>query len=93
MEIELPSGCNVYYGDYIDNYQGSTRRRYYLDNYNLVLNSVSNNTNQPTNVVCMSAPLLWRPELSIEFSLASFGLCLVALFVLAKLVFRHLWVG
>lgn len=51
----LPGGCNVFYGTYIDNYNGSTRRRYYLDSYGrLILSQTSSRVNTPSGVSCLT---------------------------------------
>lgn len=54
----IPSGCNVFYGTYIDNYNGTTRRRYYFDAYgDLVLTQTTNNATRPTGTECATLSL------------------------------------
>lgn len=93
MEIELPSGCNIFYGTYIDNYQGNVRTRYYIDHYRLVANTTSSNTTRPTGSVCMSEKLLYKPEISIYFQLSAFAICVFVFVVIFKLILRRLWQG
>lgn len=51
----LPGGCNVFYGGYIDNYNGSTRRRYYFDSYGrLILSQTTTRVNTPSGVSCLT---------------------------------------
>ena len=42
----LPRGCNVFYGNYIDNYDGNRRTRYYLDSYGQLIPSTITNAKQ-----------------------------------------------
>lgn len=56
MKIPLPSGCNVYYGNYIDNYNGGQRTRYYIDENRLIGSSKTTAT-QPTTAICIGNEL------------------------------------
>lgn len=51
----LPGGCNVFYGEYIDNYNGTTRKRYYFDSYGrLILSQTTSRANTPSGVSCLT---------------------------------------
>lgn len=51
----LPGGCNVFYGEYIDNYNGTTRKRYYFDSYGqLILSQTTTRVNTPSGVSCLT---------------------------------------
>lgn len=67
MEIQgLPTtGCNVFNGTYVDNYNGTTRSRYYIYEGQAILNNTATNTSRPTGSVCMSITPEYKPELEL----------------------------
>lgn len=81
---ELPAdGCNVFYGTYIDNYSGNTRRRYYLNDGQLVLASTSSNINTPAGLHCLSSDesIIYKPEIDVYYNfLAIFAICFIVFF-------------
>nr|AXH73714.1 MAG: transmembrane and TPR repeat-containing protein [uncultured bacterium] len=92
MEVGLPAGCNVFYGDYIDNYNGSVRTRYYFgDDGSLIQSSRQSNSSRPTNSVCMSGPYYWRPDIAVTYSFYSFCLIFFAIFIIYQLFIKKLW--
>lgn len=94
MEIDLPGGCNVFYGDYIDNYNGSVRTRYYFGtDGSLIESSRQTNSNRPSNSVCMSSPYYWRPDIAVTYSFYSFCLIFFAIFIIYQLFIKKLWVS
>lgn len=93
MEVELPDGCNIFYGNYIDNYRGSTRRRYYLNEGKLYLNTTTNNSSQPSNTTCMSQPLYYGTEYQAIYQFFAFCLIAFAGTVIWHLMIKKLWQG
>lgn len=93
MEVELPNGCNLYYGNYIDNYNGSTRRRYYLNEGKLVLTTTSNNSRQPDNTTCISSPLYYATEYQAIYQFEAFCLVAFAGIIIWNLLIKKLWLG
>lgn len=89
----LPSGCNVFYGTYIDNYNGSTRVRYYLNDYNLIPSSSVGNANRPAGSICLSNNLNYKPEVEVYFKAISFALIAFAGVLLFNIVIKRLWQG
>lgn len=89
-QTSLPGGCNVFYGTYIDNYQASVRRRYYLDSYgNLVLTQTSTNVSQPTGVACLTEmPMSHNKDVGIVLAscCAAAAIALAVKFVLGRLI-------
>lgn len=84
MEIELPEGCNVYYGSYIDNYNNGDLSRYYLNEGRLVLSSVSTYapTEQPQASLCATS-LTYGSHIVPFYEFISFitvGLCLLCIY-------------
>lgn len=52
----LPTtGCNVFQGNYVDNYSSNIRTRYYIYDGQAVASSTSTYTQQPTNAICMTS--------------------------------------
>lgn len=91
---ELPTdGCNVFYGTYIDNYSGNTRRRYYLNDGQLVLSSTSNSNSTPTGVHCMSADdkLIYKPEIDVYYNFLAIVAFLLIVFFAYRLVIHPFW--
>lgn len=94
MEVKLPSGCNIYYGTYIDNYNGSTRKRYYINgDGSLVLNSIQGNSSRPSNFVCVSSPIYFHPEFEVTFKFFAFTMIAFAGMVIYQLILKRLWLG
>lgn len=92
MDIQLPSGgCSIYYGSYIDHYQNNTRRRYYINNEKLILNSSSTYTSMPSGYSCVSqGDLKYKPENQIWFSALSLALVLLAMSLVYKIIIKRL---
>lgn len=86
----LPNGCNVYYGNYIDNYNGSTRRRYYLDSYGqLILTQTITNVNRPNGLACMTEmPMSHNMDVGIVLvtCCAAGAIALAVKFVLGRII-------
>lgn len=91
MEIELPHGCNVFYGSYIDNYYNNTRTRYYINDGELVANNSStyNYNPTPSGAVCIDS-ITYHTEYSVYFECLSIGLCILAFFLIYKIIIRRL---
>lgn len=87
---DLPSGCNVFYGTYVDNYNGTTRRRYYFDSYGqLILSTTSTTSSRPTGTVCMTEmPMSHNKDMAIIAGEVCAGIALVAAvwFVLGRII-------
>lgn len=93
FEIELPhSGCNVYYGTYIDNYHNNTRTRYYLNETKLIKSTTSTYSHMPDGYTCISqGDLVYKPETEIYFYVISI-IFAIAIFLLAvRLFFFPFW--
>lgn len=69
MKVELPNGCNIYYGTYIDNYNGGIRTRYYIREGELIANNRTN-ANLPTGAMCMTNELIYGEQFSLGMGLA-----------------------
>ena len=86
----LPNGCNVFYGNYIDNYNESTRSRYYLDSYGqLILTQTTRNVNRPNGVACMTEmPMSHNMDVGIVLvsCCAAGAIALAVKFVLGRLI-------
>ena len=93
MEVELPNGCNLYYGTYIDNYNGSVRRRYYLNEGRLHLVQTSTNSSQPSNTTCLDSPIYYGTEYQAIYQFFAFCLCAFAGTVIWHLIIKRLWLG
>lgn len=85
MEIELPQGCNVYYGTYVDNYNNNVRSRYYFNEGKLVLSDFEAITSAdvPDNTLCVDS-LTYGSQYTIYFEFIS----LVCLFAAWLLIYR-----
>lgn len=95
MEIELPStGCNIFYGSYIDNYNNYTRTRYYIHEGRLILNNSQtyNYNATPSGAHCLTSSdvLLYRPQDTIYFPALSLAMCVFAFWLIYKIIFRRL---
>lgn len=86
----LPTGCNVFYGTYIDNYNGTTRTRYYLDSYGqLVTNQTVTNATRPTGTQCITEmPMSHNMDMGIIIAeaCAAIAIWLAVKFVLGRLI-------
>lgn len=90
MEIELPvSGCNVFYGDFIDNYDNNIRTRYYINNGELIPNEIDENASLPTGAICVDS-LSYRPELSIYFESISILILLLVWVLIYRVIIKRL---
>lgn len=85
----LPAGCNVFYGNYIDNYNGTTRNRYYLDSYGqLILSQKSTNVNRPTGIQCLTEmPMSHNMDMGI---IAGSACAAIAIYIAVKFVVGRL---
>lgn len=86
----LPNGCNVFYGTYVDNYNGNTRTRYYFDSYGQLIESQRvANVNRPTGVVCMTEmPMSHNKDMGIIMAevCAAVAIYLAVKFVVGRLI-------
>lgn len=56
------TGCNVFYGTYVDNYNANLRTRYYIYDGQAVKSSTQAYTTPPNNVECLSSnSLIYDP--------------------------------
>lgn len=92
MEIDLPNtGCNVFYGTYIDNYTNNTRTRYYINDGELIANNSQyyNYNPTPTGAVCIDT-LTYHSELPIYFELASIAIVALAFWLIYRVIVKRL---
>lgn len=96
MEIDLPSGCNIYYGTYIDNYtnNGRTRTRYYLDEGKLVQSTGSSSQydQRPTNDYhCLTdGELVYKPEVQVYFPFLASLVFIFGAYLVYKIIIKRL---
>lgn len=96
MEYEgLPTtGCNVLYSNYIDNFNGNTRSRYYLVGNKAVLSqrNTYNYNPRPEGSICVNnSDLIYNPELPIYFEFIAFILIALALWLITRTVWGFLF--
>lgn len=91
MEITLPDGCNIFYGSYVDNYNGNTRTRYYLNDGELVQNSRQSYTYdpRPSGYSCISS-ITYHSEYGIYFQFISFILCALCAVLIYRTIIKRL---
>lgn len=86
----LPGGCNVFYGTYIDNYNGNTRRRYYFDSYGqLILSQTTSRVNTPSGVSCLTEmPMSHNMDMGIVVAeaAAAIAIWLAVKFVIGRII-------
>lgn len=86
----LPKGCNVFYGTYIDNYNGNTRTRYYFDSYGQLIPSViTTRSDRPTGSQCMTEmPMSHNMDMGIiaAEAAAAIAIYLAVKFVVGRLI-------
>lgn len=86
----LPAGCNVFYGTYIDNYNGSIRRRYYFDSYGqLILTQTTTRVDKPSGVSCLTEmPVSHNMDMGIVIAeaAAAIAIWLAVKFVVGRLI-------
>lgn len=86
----LPGGCNVFYGTYIDNYNGNTRRRYYFDSYGqLILTHTTSRVDKPSGVSCLTEmPMSHNMDMGIVVAeaAAAIAIWLAVKFVIGRLI-------
>lgn len=86
----LPGGCNVFYGTYIDNYNGNTRRRYYFDSYGrLILTHTTSRVDKPSGVSCLTEmPMSHNMDMGIVVAeaAAAIAIWLAVKFVVGRLI-------
>lgn len=96
MEVDLPSGCNIYYGTYVDNYtnNGRTRVRYYINEGKLVPSSGSTSQydQRPSNDYhCLTTgELVYKPEVQIYFPFLAGSLLVFVLILVYKIFIKRL---
>lgn len=95
MEIDLPStGCNVFYGTYLDNYTGNTRTRYYVHEGVLIKNNTSTTSyNQtPSGAYCLTSAdtLKYRPQDTVYFPVIALAMCSFVFVILYKIIIKRL---
>lgn len=86
----LPGGCNVFYGTYIDNYNGGTRRRYYFDSYGqLILTHTTSRVDKPSGVSCLTEmPMSHNMDMGIVVAeaAAAIAIWLAVKFVVGRII-------
>lgn len=86
----LPAGCNVFYGAYIDNYNGTTRRRYYFDSYGrLILTHTTTRVDKPSGVSCLTEmPMSHNMDMGIVVAeaAAAIAIWLAVKFVIGRII-------
>lgn len=86
----LPRGCNVFYGNYIDNYDGNRRTRYYLDSYGqLIPSTITTSNSRPTGAQCMTEmPMSHNMDMGIVVAeaAAAIAIWLAVKFVVGRLI-------
>lgn len=86
----LPKGCNVFYGNYIDNYNGNTRTRYYFDSYGqLIPSTITTSNNRPTGSQCMTEmPMSHNMDMGIVVAEAAAAIAIyfAVKFVVGRLI-------
>lgn len=86
----LPGGCNVFYGTYIDNYNGNRRTRYYLDSYGqLIPSTITTSNSRPTGSQCMTEmPMSHNMDMGIVVAEAgaAIAIWLAVKFVVGRLI-------
>lgn len=56
------TGCNVFYGNYVDNYTSNLRTRYYIYDGQAIESTTSTYATPPANVHCInSAEIIYDP--------------------------------
>lgn len=91
--IELPSqGCNVFYGDYIDNYQNNLRTRYYFNYDHLVEQSQSTYSRLPDGAYCLQeGDIYYKPETQVYFEWMAIIGALFLIFAALRLILYRFW--
>ena len=90
MEIDLPSGCNVFYGTYFDNYRNNNRYRYYFDNNgSYILNQTTTNVTNYNNYNCITK-VPYHTADTIYFELISIAVVISAFILLYKVIIKRL---
>ena len=86
----LPGGCNIYYGQYVDNYSGNVRTRYYVTQYNeLVASTRVTSTTIPTGAVCITElPDSYNTDMGIIWGTigAAMAIWLAVKFVVGRII-------
>lgn len=86
----LPSGCNVFYGTYIDNYNGTRRTRYYFDSYGqLIPSTITTDSSRPKGSQCMTGmPMSHNMDMGIVVAeaAAAIAIWLAVKFVVGRLI-------
>lgn len=90
MEIELPkNGCNVFYGDYFDNYYNNVRTRYYFNDDSYIKSSTATYTYAPSGVECISS-VPFHSEWTFGFELIGAVTVIFAFWLIYKVIIRRL---
>lgn len=80
----LPTtGCNVFYGNYVDNYTSYLRTRYYIYDGYAIKSSTATYTTPPANVECINSDNLIYDPLSQTQIIIGIVIAVIALFVAA----------
>lgn len=77
-------GCNVFYGNYVDNYTSNFRTRYYIYDGQAIESSTSTYATPPANVNCInSADLIYDPLLQSQIIIG------IVVMVIAVMLFAY----
>lgn len=78
------TGCNVFYGNYVDNYLSNVRTRYYIYDGQAIASSTSTYATPPANVNCISSSdLLYDPLLQTQIIMG------IVVIVIAVMLFAY----
>lgn len=90
MEIELPStGCNISQtAGYIDNYTGTTRTRYLINENKLTRVYQTTYSGNPTQYyTCLkTGDIIYKPEYSVILPTLAFGIISFITIILYKII-------
>lgn len=92
FEIEIPStGCNIYYGNYLDNYHNGLRTRYYLNEHRLIPSTISSYSRIPDSAVCLSDPLIYNPETEVYFGIIAIISTIFVFYMAFRFILYPFW--
>lgn len=94
MEITgLPTtGCNVFNGTYVDNYNGNVRTRYYIYDGTAVASTRTTNTSQPTGSICMTEIPEYKPELQLYTGVGMAFVAFLIVYICCQIIIgRLIW--
>lgn len=77
------TGCNVFYGSYVDNYTSNLRTRYYIYDGYAVKSSTATYATPPQNVECINSQNLIYDPLSQTQIIIGIVIAVIAVFIAA----------